>query len=256
MTPARFVARSLIVLALSLPAAGAWARVCDFEVEREVQLGGSAIVIDPDGSAPIEIRDDRLFIDGQAQVLNPSERALIKDYAAQMKVTVPAVAKLTLTSLEIGFETTLRVLDRLRSPASQPSRDPFEALASSLKLQLRDRVDPTRLPAGAIDNLALDAELDSAIAELARHAEPAVVRSAEQGIREPSPTPALAEPRAESTSARVAARSHPTVDRRASNPVTRLERDARRVCAQFERLDLLENWLGRFNVFASDRESV
>lgn len=222
--------RALLFLALSVAAGGAFAGDlrCDVQSNYDLSLDEGSLRFEREDGTParVEIRRGRLFVDGKAQVLGVADQARLERYEAGALRLAPEVREVALEAVDIAFTALAEVARGL-------SDDPEETLAKLHKARRDVTRQLDRSHVAAIDDEALDAVMEEAVASLV----PALVGDIVKSALAAAFTGDTA--RAEALEAR-AERMEAEIERLVEPRAKALERRAEALCVQVAALDAIE----------------
>jgi len=205
-------------------------QVCGYRIEADVKVEANGDVQINDDHGRVLISGDRLSIDHLSAPLDPDQRARLDLYRGRLVALIPAIADAARESLRARLLSTLSAAGALADPDRLPpeERDRLVGIEQRIAAHWSDNQLPLRNP----DDAQLDRDLD-ALASIS-------ARFAGQTATAPRNLPApLAEP----------LQTRGAVDRPLRQHVDAL-------CDAVATLDLLENSLGRFDVFDAQSPSI
>lgn len=222
--------RALLVIALSAAAGGAFAGDlhCDVQSDYDLSLDEGSLRFEREGGTPerIEIRRGRLLVDGEAMALGAADQARLERYEAQAQRMAPEVREVALEAVDIAFTALSEVARGL-------SDDPDETLAKLHEARREVMHQLDRANTAAIDDEALDAVMEEAVASLVPALVGDIVKSALAAAFSGDTA------RAEALEAR-AERMEAEIERLVEPRAKALEQRAEALCAQVAALDAIE----------------
>lgn len=244
--------RTLYLLALVTAASPGYAhesdgRVCNYRLQADIRLGDESVELTDLDDRKLVLQGDRLWIDGEEQALNPSERRRVADYRRGIEKMVPAIGDIALSGVTLGIEAATLAVSAL-SGDENPDMSKLNARMEKVAQRLRQKFDGRHLRRGMLGGDDFDAELDAEIESIAEE----TVRQVSGSVFSLMFTALFQPSKLEARGERVDQLVEQRVERRADA----LERQADALCEQVEHLDVLENSLGRFDVLARPASSI
>ena len=142
--------------------------VCDVESDYDLTIGKTALTFARDSGTParVEMRDGRLFVDGNEQTLSPADSRRIAQYEHDIRALVPEVKGIALEAVGIATDAVLQVATAFVGDAQPRSLERLEQLGA----QIGHRIETSDSTAQWRDD-----EFDAAIGELTAELVPMIV---------------------------------------------------------------------------------
>jgi hypothetical protein len=217
--------------------------LCDYQLRYDITVDGDSLLMRKAEAAPeVRIVGDRLWVGAEQQLLSTIERQRLGDYHAELAVFVANVAQLALEGLQFGIDSAVSAI--AAATGADNGGPALMRRFDGLRSQLSSGLDGRHLPAQMLGR-DFDHALDTAIDQITEQAVAEMSRdSAERLAMSPLPS-------------RLQARAVDRLLETHAEPGGRmLERRADALCGQLQRLDALENLIGRFNAFDRNLPSI
>jgi hypothetical protein len=244
--PALLCATSLLC-GFSASALAGESRLCDYQLQYDVEIDGERLRLDNARTAPdVLIDGTRLWVGGREQELSATERQRLADYATELRHFTRNVSEVALQGAQLGIDGATLALAALageEGDGGRALRQRFDGLRAKLALQLDGRHLGSQLLSDEFDR-ELDATIDQIVEDSVAEIGGGVARLVAMSLFAPSRLEARAE------------RAEKLIDAHLQQRGQRLERQADALCGQVRRLDALENSLDRFDAFDRDAPSV
>lgn len=244
MTPYLVIGSAAVWLAAALPlgavaaepGAATRAEQCNYHTRLNVELSDDSILLSDDTQI-YRLHDDSLLRNGTPVALDPEQRQALRDYQQQLRIAVPLASQLVVDASTLGMQAALSTLELLGGADAERMADlttEFAALQGKLSSVFNGR----QLPSSTDHVDAVAADIDDLVSAVARDLLSSSLTLVATALFHPS----ALEQRAEEVERHIETLVEPKAKA--------LERDAHRLCGEFQRLDQLENQISAFDLVA------
>ncbi|MBY6107042.1 YggN family protein [Ferrimonas balearica] len=247
------IARS-VMLALALFGFGAAAEPsqfnfgdeCELSLSYDIELERDRLEVSDAGETLYRIQGDQLWVRGKSIDLNASQRALVRDYHAEMERQLPEVVELVDDALTLVGNTLDTVFTELSDFGLDPSQgtDVMARIQDKVNASMRTENGGIRLSANAMDNFSdeLDQTLETEIESVISASMGGMLMALGQAMSEGDSGDF--EQRMEDFGTRME-RMGERIETEMEAQATALEQRANAMCGEWQQLDLLEQKMQR-----------
>ncbi len=218
--------------------------LCDYRLAYAVTVEPEQIALTGEQQT-WHLLGDRLYLNGEAQSLNATERKQLQLYRQGLAQLTADVGALAREGVSLGIEAATLAMATL---ADDRAADRLSQQMAVVAERLRARYDGHHLPAGELRDQHVDAALEAEIDTLVGHAAGDMAGGIAAFVWSAITDPAQAEARG--------ARIERLVERRVQPRADALEARADGLCSDLRRLDALERTLGRFDLLRTTAAPV
>lgn len=150
------IAGALSLALMSAPAQANNGEMCDYQLDYDLTVEGSAITFVQDSGAEITIdQDNQLFINGSEKYLDSTQQVLIDNYADGIRDLIPEVKAIALEGINLGVQAASMAIGTLLGEGD-PDFENFSfklnELANNIKMKIETDSFSTKGLEDAFDN--------------------------------------------------------------------------------------------------------